>query len=290
MPATNKLILGTAQLGLNYGINNSIGKPTKEQSLEILEYAVDNGILYLDTADAYGDASEIIGDFHLKSEKKFLVITKFKNSFKYTDADKWIGELLDKLKLKKIHGYLFHSFSEYKNHGKIVESLNLKRRSGQIENVGVSVYDNSELEEVISDDRIQMVQLPYNLLDNYNRRGKLIEQAKANGKVVHVRSIFLQGLFFMDKKNIPLKLQPLLPYLERVKDIVNKNNIPIQALALNYCLSSPSIDNVLIGIDSFKQLKQNLAFANDKLDPSVFEAVNSINVKEIELLNPVNWK
>ncbi len=94
----------------------------------------------------------------------------------------------------------------------------------------------------------------------------------------------------MDEKNIPVKLQPLLPYLEQIKEIVNKNNIPIQSLALNYCLSCPSIDNVLIGIDSFGQLKQNLAFANDKLDTSIFEAVNSIHVKEIELLNPVNWK
>src|SRR5258706_7620269 len=164
MPVTNKLILGTAQLGLSYGINNSLGKPTAEQSLEILKYASDNGILYLDTAESYGNASEIIGDFHLKSEKKFSVITKFKYSFEHIDTGRWIMEVLNKLKLQKIYGCLFHSFSEYKNNKNIVEVLNSKRRSGHIENVGVSVYNNSELEEVVSDDRIQMVQLPYNLV------------------------------------------------------------------------------------------------------------------------------
>ena len=44
MPPTNKLILGTVQLGLSYGINNMLGKPTKEHGLEILRGAANNNI------------------------------------------------------------------------------------------------------------------------------------------------------------------------------------------------------------------------------------------------------
>ena len=56
-----QLVLGTAQLGLNYGITNSDGKPKLEQSLEIITYALDNGINVFDTARAYGDSEHIIG-------------------------------------------------------------------------------------------------------------------------------------------------------------------------------------------------------------------------------------
>lgn len=42
----NKLVLGTAQLGLDYGIVNKIGKPEENKEFEISEYAVKNGINY----------------------------------------------------------------------------------------------------------------------------------------------------------------------------------------------------------------------------------------------------
>ena len=48
-----KIILGTAQFGLNYGINNKNNKPNLEEILNI-EFAYSNGIRTLDTADSYG--------------------------------------------------------------------------------------------------------------------------------------------------------------------------------------------------------------------------------------------
>ena len=56
-----KLILGTAQFGLDYGINNSVGKPNVESTESILNYAISQKIHILDTADAYGNSSDIIG-------------------------------------------------------------------------------------------------------------------------------------------------------------------------------------------------------------------------------------
>ena len=44
----NKIILGTVQFGLEYGINNINGKPDKETVFEILSSAYDNGIKYFD--------------------------------------------------------------------------------------------------------------------------------------------------------------------------------------------------------------------------------------------------
>ena len=49
----NKLILGTAQFGLNYGINNSNGRPNNLEIFKILNYAYENGIRTLDTVTKY---------------------------------------------------------------------------------------------------------------------------------------------------------------------------------------------------------------------------------------------
>ena len=79
----NKLILGTVQFGLKYGINNTIGKLKKDEVLSLMKVAYNSGIRILDTAEAYGNAHQLIGDFHNKNDNlKFKIITKFPHKIK----------------------------------------------------------------------------------------------------------------------------------------------------------------------------------------------------------------
>jgi len=71
-----KIILGTVQLGLNYGVNNTSGLPSKSEVNSILTTAQENGISRLDTAAAYGEAELRIGEFHSQAARKFEVNTK----------------------------------------------------------------------------------------------------------------------------------------------------------------------------------------------------------------------
>ena len=52
----NKFVLGTVQLGINYGITNKTGKPTEKQSIKIIKYAIENNINTFDTANEYGES------------------------------------------------------------------------------------------------------------------------------------------------------------------------------------------------------------------------------------------
>ena len=61
-----KLILGTAQLGLDYGIINSDGKPTNQKSFELIKECLNNGIYQFDTAQAYGNAEKKLGEASIK--------------------------------------------------------------------------------------------------------------------------------------------------------------------------------------------------------------------------------
>ena len=68
-----KLILGTVQFGLDYGINNTTGKPTTKNVYEILNYAYENEIRTLDTAESYGNSRLIIGNYLKKIQQKNLI-------------------------------------------------------------------------------------------------------------------------------------------------------------------------------------------------------------------------
>ena len=70
------MILGTVELGMAYGINNTQGKPSLEKSFEVLDAAWRGGIRELDTASAYGDSEEIIGMFQSERNVHFKTDTK----------------------------------------------------------------------------------------------------------------------------------------------------------------------------------------------------------------------
>ena len=60
-------------------------------------------------------------------------------------------------------------------------------------------------------------------------------------------------------------------------------------LALNYCLEQKTIDNVLIGVDSKKQLEDNLRVVGQRLETSIVDDINNIKITNSNLLNPSLW-
>ena len=56
-----EMTLGTAQLGLKYGVANRTGKPNRETATSMVRDAIGHGVTTLDTARAYGDAEEVLG-------------------------------------------------------------------------------------------------------------------------------------------------------------------------------------------------------------------------------------
>lgn len=283
----NKLILGTVQFGLDYGINNKSGKPSISDAYKMLDLAKRNGINTIDTADAYGTASKIIGDYFKKNPDSFLVNTKFKKSD--IQVKKQLYNSLKDLNIDSVHTYFYHSFNDFLLHPELLNELGELKNAGLINKIGISVYDNNELIKAITCEAIDTIQLPFNLLDNYTQRGKLIEQAKLKGKEIQARSVFLQGLFFISLNELPPKLFPLKIYLKNLFDITSSNKITVEELALQYAVNQINIDYVVIGVDNLEQLENNLYFAKQNLRNEIIHTIDSINVAETELLYPKNW-
>lgn len=284
----SKLILGTVQMGLPYGINNTKGKVSLNDSLEILEYAFNNDIKTLDSAEAYGNAHEVIGIFHDKNPNKiFEVITKLPNKI-YDNIVEKVDKYLKELKVTQLDTLMFHSFASYEDNIKNFEVLKSLKSNQKIKNLGVSVYTNDEIENVILNDDIDIIQLPFNLFDNSNLRGEILEKAKSKGIEIHTRSVFLQGLFFKDPSMLEGTLKNLRQNLEELISLQDDTN-NMGDLALNYVCQQKHIDKVLIGVDTVAQLSSNVKSLGNKLPSSIIERIDKIkvaekNVKSIKLV------
>lgn len=281
----SRIVLGTAQFGLEYGINNTQGKPSTEKTFKILDYAKKSGISELDTANAYGTANQLLKEYLNKHPKAFEIMSKFTidNDLPF---EKIIKQSLTISKDRKIKGLYFHKYSDYFQSDNFGYLSSLKK-SLNITSIGVSLYTDKELKNVISDPKIDIIQLPFNMLDSSPQKIELLKKAKECGKLIYTRSAFLQGLFFM--KNLPPALYPLSESLKKLHLIASSNNLTIQDLALGYVTAQHFIDKIVIGVDSVEQLESNISAAQTKLSKKTLQEVNSIIVNDVELLNPVNW-
>ncbi|SHG29466.1 Predicted oxidoreductase [Flavobacterium fluvii] len=287
----NKLILGTVQMGLTYGINNTAGKPSFENSCDILSKAFESGIDTLDSAEAYGNAHQVIGDFHrLNPNIKFNVVTKIPHNTTVDKIAEKINIYINDLNVDYLEALLFHSFESYQNNKQIMTVLNDLKKQGIINHIGVSIYTNCQIESLLLDDNVTVVQMPFNLLDNESIRGDLMKKLKEKGKIIHTRSAFLQGLFFKENSDDNSIFHKLSNELIAIKNIANEENISISNLALSYCLNQGNIDQVLIGVDSVGQLIENLKALNCKIQSKAITKINSLKVKDLDLLNPSLWK
>ncbi len=287
---SNKLILGSAQFGMDYGINNATGKIPKTEVFEILKYAFQNGINILDTAPVYGEAHKIIGEFHKEyNQIRYKVITKIPANHPVENLEELVDSFLIELNIDCIEVLHFHSINDYISCEKqmISEVFTRLKISKKVKSFGVSIYENSEA-DLLNRELIDVVQLPFNLLDNINQRGVLIKELNQQKYEIHTRSVFLQGLLLKNAIDSPIK--ELIPYLVNVETILQETPSSKQALALQYCLTQERIDHVLIGVDSLAQLKVNLEHSKSHLREILIQQIDQIQVENCEQLNPVNWK
>jgi len=280
-----KIALGTVQFGANYGINNTSGIPSGEEIEAIFNLAADNGINTFDTAIAYGNAEERIGPLLKEGASVISKFVRSENNF-----SEELGKSLSRLGLNCMYAFLAHNADEFLIHPGIWEQLAEFKSEKRILKRGYSLYHPEQLDRLLDSGFIpDIVQIPYSLLDR--RFEPDFARLKKMGVEIHVRSVFLQGLYFMKTKDIPSKLSPLKPELSRLREIIDDNKIDMQELALNFAMKNIFIDKVVIGVDSAEQLLQNinaLESWNERKNV-IFNEVLELQVTDTNLLIPSKW-
>jgi aryl-alcohol dehydrogenase-like predicted oxidoreductase len=302
----SKITLGTAQLGLNYGISNINGKPDFKTSLKLLKFSYENGITSFDTAPAYGNSEKILGTFissHIKKlNQEPVIISKLpavnikdKITFDvvYEFIKRQINHSLDNLKLESIPIYLLHHAPDiFLKDGIVIECLDHIRNEGLIKHFGVSIYNLSEVKAVLNYKEIDSIQIPINLFDHRVIKANLLKELRKKKFIIFARSIFLQGLFFKNPNALHAKFELAKKPLTKLNEISNQYNISIAKLAFLFVRDLPEITSIVLGAEKIDQIKENL---NYLLDPSLPKDLSKLIIEEFKnlpeiVINPSLWE
>jgi len=287
----SKIALGTVQFGIDYGINSVDGRVRLEEVKRIFSHAHLKGINLLDTAPAYGDSEKILGRMDISN---FKVVTKTRhfdsleiknNDVKLLNNDFYHS--LEDLKQDSVYGVLMHNADDLLKPGaeKLYDHLQELKQAEKIEKIGVSVYDYSQLQSILDNFDIDLVQLPFNILDRRMIDSGMLSTLRSSNTEVHARSVFLQGLLLMSEQNRPDKFNRWSGLWKIWHEWLNDSQITALEATIRYAISMPEISKVLVGVDNKDQLKEIIIASNGIL-PNI---PTELHTNDINLLNPSNW-
>ncbi len=292
------MTLGTVQIGMNYGIANKEGQPDEEKAFKILDAALDNGISCLDTAAAYGSSEKIIGKYFRSVRKKrpeISIITKFRlGNVSLQETERVIMKAVEQSVTNLDTGcldiLLLHDPNDYKTHGKEITVTFEKLLSGGIiKRAGASCYEFSEIEPMLQNDIFSAFQIPVNLLDEAVHSPE--ESGRFRNRLIFARSIFLQGLFFMDPADLKGNLRDAGSFIKRIREIAAEMNISVTELAIGYVRSLDFVDSLVIGADNPGQVEENVKFfKTEPFTPALMDSIRErLSGVPGWLLKPYLW-
>ena len=277
--------MGTVQWGLDYGISNTNGIPTDAELDAIVRLATQNGIDLFDTASQYGNAEARLGNY---TTKNLSVVSKF-SSVNHSSLENEIQGSLKRLNVEQLYGYLFHFPKDLINTPLLWDQMQNLKVKEKVKKIGYSLYSPEELELFLNKNWIpDIVQLPYSLLDR--KFEPYFEQLKSLGTEIHIRSVFLQGLYFKSTETLSSTFNDLKSALIELAEIAREFGLTTVELALNFVLKNENIDYAVIGVEQSNQLKEIISASKIDFPKSIEERVNALSIENPTLLNPSNWK
>ncbi len=302
----SKITLGTVQLGMNYGITNQEGQPSRPEASAILKEAFRLGIRSLDTANAYGVAEEIIGEtLQSTPNLQIEVVTKLSPLSQLTPRSS-VSEVIaavesslrasrESLRTATLGTVLLHEprhFTDYD--GLIWKHLKKQVDEGYIQKIGLSLYSPDQL-ITLRDPYVQAVQIPFNLLDWRWRSPQALEMlTQRQNTTVYVRSILLQGILGSSPSLWPnLEGVDAPSIVQRMENWVTRLNRKNRTdLCFNYVRSKPWVSQIILGVASLGQLQENwnLLQSTQPLTATETQQIENdfLDIPE-RLLNPGLW-
>ena len=255
------LALGTASLGMAYGVANPDIALGRREAHAILGTAWKAGITCIDTAPAYGQAEAYTGEWVASSGADPLIVTKLPSLGAVPDSEvagaarHAIEASLARLGRDKLDGYLAHGGADYARPA-VRDALEALRSDGLIAAFGASVYDPRQALSVLETGPPDLLQLPLNLLDRRMVDVGVLAACRDAGVMVFARSIFLQGAMLMAPEALPRHLAPMARTLADLRELARTSGTTVQSLAVRWVRNRPAVTSCVVGVYSPGQLHE----------------------------------
>lgn len=269
--SVSEIAFGGVEIGMPYGVGKK-GKQnmlSEREAIYLLHHALDAGINFFDTARLYGNSEDLIGQAFASRREEVVLCTKCIH-FKREDGsipgyaklkdivEKCLKESFRALKTDYLDVFMLHSgeIDVLKNEGVQRVFSDLMQR-GVTRSIGVSVYRPEETKFAIDSSMWNLIQLPFNLMDQ--RQAEYFDAATEKGIGIVVRSVLLQGLLSERGRNLHPALGTVSRHIDKYQELLDDKYRDLPALATKFALSFDQISSVLVGIDSLEYLEKALA-------------------------------
>lgn len=261
--------LGTVQLGMKYGLGEFSDKPPRALAFAMLDRAVALGVNTLDTANDYGDAQRLLGEWLSErrpdAASRPYIVTKI-GPFDHASYDRLRDDVLrqaeacrKELGLQRLDCLMLHSYADYAQDperiGRIFREL---KEGGVCRHSAISAYSRHDY-ALIAASGFDAVQIPQNIFDWRQIDGGGWEALSRAGMEIYVRSVFLQGLIFQTSDALDPRMRFCAPYLDAFHGLCREFALAPDVLALSFVRSLPGVSSAVMGCDTLAQVEANCA-------------------------------
>ncbi|MFI4913095.1 MAG: aldo/keto reductase [Sedimentisphaeraceae bacterium JB056] len=296
----SELSFGAVCIGLPYGIEADSERPDDDYFVSLLNTSLDSGINFFDTARGYGKSEELIGKAFEDKRREVVICTKPShikpeqlNILSYDEIGGIIkGSLqtsLQNLKTDYVDVLMSHNGQlEYQKNKNFVKSFDDMKQQGLTRSLGISVYTVQESLEAINSGIWNVIQLPFNLMDQ--RQSEVFELAHEKGVGIVVRSVLFKGILADSRRALHPALRAIDEHCELYRELLDDDTKTLSELATKFVLSQKGISSVLVGIDKLQYLEQALKVtAGKSLNDSVLAQAKNMSYPDPEFLDLPKW-
>ncbi len=241
-------------MGMPYGATNRRGLVSPVEVQAILRQARRDGVDLLDTAAAYGESETVLGAQGAVS-LGFHIVSKLPPALAPQDVPKAVERSLARLGAPSLYALLAHHAHDVLGiEGKERwQGMRAVQSKGSAQRLGVSVYHPEELDAVLAQHAVDVVQIPFNVLDQRWLNDGRLERLSNRGIEIHVRSVFLQGTLLVKPEALTGTPGLYKAVYERFHQACREAGASPLSACLSYALSYSSIARVVVGVTALSE-------------------------------------
>lgn len=279
--------------------------PMKDsESLEAIETALELGVNFIDTSDAYGAGygETLLGNAFKGKRDKIVIATKGgnvmvgpnrgKRIFEPDYISRVMDESLRRLQTDYIDLYQLHNPTvEVIERGAVWEVLEHAKKAGKIRHYGVSINSMEEGTAAVKDGRAETIQVEYNLLAQEPAETFFPAAQQANiGVIARVplkRGILTGKLKQSDEQRFQgedvrarsFKGEAFAQELAKAEQLKFLAHGPVQSLgqaAIAFCIAHPAVSVVIPGARNAEQMRENASAADVEIPAADLDKISDL--------------
>lgn len=259
------------------------GDSDDQEAVRTVHAALERGLNTFDTAARYGDgrSEEVLGRALKGRRQEAVICSKVHTAFLgYDDVMAQCEGSLRRLGTDYIDLYQIHWPNPQIPLEETLRAFEDLERQGKIRGLSVCNFGPKDL--AAAGDRPQLNQLPYSLVWRIIEKNGALAASETAGIPVWAYCALGQGLLtgkFRTIGDVPMGRrgtrlysskwgegrhtdggyeEEIFPFLASLRQVSDKAEVSMQALALAFLKASPAVGSILMGVRSVKQLEENL--------------------------------